>query len=205
MPKKQNKNTPVVTIPETKEELEKVINPKHLLFSIEYVKDFNGADAYMRAGFKTKNYETAKVNASKLLANTNIKKYVELLKAEVAKDVTDKTKVDVAYVVNNLVEILERCMQIRPVIDPKTGEHLLTQTKNGELAAAYIFNAKDSISALSLLSEHLPDWKTKQDDGKDKPNNVIIELNNYMGQPMNTYFPITKETKHLAELLGIIK
>ena len=59
------------------------LNPRHELFCQEYVSGacLNATKAYM-AVYPTCKYDTAKVNASKLLTDTNIKKRVDELKAE---------------------------------------------------------------------------------------------------------------------------
>lgn len=49
---------------------------KQKLFVEQYIYDWNGTRAYKEA-YKTTNDETAKVNASRLLTNANIQKYIE--------------------------------------------------------------------------------------------------------------------------------
>lgn len=193
--KKQNKNLPVVIDPETKEELEKVLTDKQQLFCLEFIKDFNATEAYKRAGYKCRG-NAASVEASKSLRNPNISKYIDILK----KEIVQSTKIDIEYIIKNTVEIIERSMQHRQVFD-REGNAVLAQTANGELAAAYIFDAKSALGGLALLSEHLPDWKKQED--KTAVGGIEITLNNYLGQPNNTYFPVTPETEHLAKLLGI--
>lgn len=193
--KKPTKNLPVVIEPETKEELEKVLTDKQQLFCLEYIKDSNATDAYKRVGYKCSD-NTARANGSRMLTNANIQKYIEILK----KEIVESTKIDIEYIIKNTVEIIERSMQHRQVFD-REGNAVLTQTPNGQLAAAYIFDAKSALGGLSLLTEHLPDWKKQEDE--NKIGGIEITLNNYLGQPNNTYFPVTPETEHLAKLLGI--
>lgn len=196
--KKQSKNKPVVVVPETKEELEKVLTDKQKVFAVEYLKDFNGSAAYIRSGYKGSS-KTAKVEASKHLTNPNLLKYINILKTEI----TTAKKLDIDYIIDNAKEILERCLQHRPVLDSK-GNQIIIQTPAGELAAAYIFDSKGGTGALRLLAEHVPNWKVNPDDGdKNKNSGMQIILNNYLGQPNNAYFKITPETAHLAKLLGI--
>ena len=192
----KNKNLPVVIDPKTKEELEKILTDKQQMFCLEYVKDFNGGGAYLRAGYNVSE-KVANTNASRLLTNANVSKYVELLKSDIVK----RTEIDIDYIIKNTTEIIERAMQHRQVID-RDGNAVLVQTPNGQLAAAYIFDGKTALTGLSLLSEHVPGWKVAVDD-KEKGQSIEIILNNYLGQPNNTYFPVTKETEHLAKLLGV--
>lgn len=66
-------------------EVEKVVEnddltEKQRLFCIYYIEDFNATKAYKRA-YKC-NYSTAKVNASRLLTNVNVKKEIQRLTIE---------------------------------------------------------------------------------------------------------------------------
>lgn len=59
------------------------LTEKQMNFCIYYAKSFNAAKSYMKAyGCK---YETAVVNASKLLTNSNIRKTIEEIKASRAQ------------------------------------------------------------------------------------------------------------------------
>jgi phage terminase small subunit len=50
----------------------KLTNARHEAFCLEYMKDRNGSAAYKRAGYKPKNDDVAKANASRLLTNANV-------------------------------------------------------------------------------------------------------------------------------------
>lgn len=66
---------------EVKEVLENTeLTEKQRLFCIYYIEDFNATKAYKKA--YDCSYATAKVNASKLLSNTNIKKEIDRLTKE---------------------------------------------------------------------------------------------------------------------------
>ena len=57
------------------------MNQKHLLFIQNYLIDGNGTQAYLKA-YPNVTYETAYVNASKLLRNPKVKEAVEAGKKE---------------------------------------------------------------------------------------------------------------------------
>lgn len=57
------------------------LTESELKFCSEYAIDHNGTRAY-RLAFPTRSYETAKVNASKLLTKPNVKKEIAALEAE---------------------------------------------------------------------------------------------------------------------------
>jgi phage terminase small subunit len=184
-------NLPVIIIPKTKEELEKVLTDKQKVFCYEYLIDFNATSAAKRAGYSEKtSYSIGQENLKK----PEIEKYITILKNERS----ERTKIDLDWVINNIVEIINRCMQHRQVFD-REGNAVLTQTPSGELAVAYTFNASGALSGLALLAQHVPGWKVEGE--ADKGEKIEIVLRNYLGD--NTYFPVTPETEHIAKLLGI--
>ena len=60
------------------------LKAEHKVFSQEYVIDWNGTRAYQVA-YPSCSYDTAKVNASKLLTNTNILSYIEEIQQDIKK------------------------------------------------------------------------------------------------------------------------
>lgn len=72
------------------------------LFCQEYLKlGMNGTQAYMKVYKSCKKEETARVNASRLLTNANIKKYIEELQAKVE----EKAIVSIEDIVKELTAI----------------------------------------------------------------------------------------------------
>ena len=57
--------------------MDKELNAKQKIFCEEYAKHGNGTLAYKKAYPTTKKDDTAKANASRMLTNDNIKKYVQ--------------------------------------------------------------------------------------------------------------------------------
>lgn len=112
------------------------------LFCQEYVVDYNGTQAAIRAGYKEK---SAKVTASKLLTNANILARVH----ELQKDQLDRLAVSQDYVVLQLLETYKCCREPSPVMqyDPSTGEM--------EETGMYQFDSKGALRALELLGKHL--------------------------------------------------
>lgn len=76
----------------------KLDNAKHEAFSQEYIVDFNGSEAAIRAGYAK---ASARITASKLLTNPNIQERTQELSLERAK----RVEIDADYVLNRLVEI----------------------------------------------------------------------------------------------------
>jgi phage terminase small subunit len=68
------------------------LNDKQKRFCLEYMKDFNGAQAALRSGYSQKN---SHVSAASLLSNPNIQAYLAELKAELKQ----KTEISLEMVV----------------------------------------------------------------------------------------------------------
>lgn len=112
------------------------------LFCQEYVVDYNGTQAAIRAGYKEK---SARVTASKLLTDANILARVY----ELQKEQLDRLAISQDYVVLQLLETYKCCREPSPVMryDPSTGEMEETGT--------YQFDSKGALRALELLGKHL--------------------------------------------------
>lgn len=55
------------------------LNPQQIKFCLEYVKDYNGTQAAIRAGYEEK---SAHVQASRMLKKDKVKKFIESLDSE---------------------------------------------------------------------------------------------------------------------------
>lgn len=112
------------------------------LFCQEYVVDYNGTQAAIRAGYKEK---SARVTASKLLTNANILARVH----ELQKEQLERLALSQDYVVLQLLETYKCCREPSPVMryNPLTGEM--------EETGMYQFDSKGALRALELLGNHL--------------------------------------------------
>jgi len=63
-----------------KPELKKLLTPKQVIFCHQYIIDWNGTRSYKAAYVGCKKDSSARANASILLTNTNICKYIDLIK-----------------------------------------------------------------------------------------------------------------------------
>ena len=146
----------------------KELNEKQKVFVSEYLKDFNGTRAYKAAYPSCKTDGTARANASKLLANTNIQQAMQ----EKANEHLEKLDVDTNYIIGNIKEITERCMQHVPVMvfNPITKcmeqETVELFDENGNPAGetgVYTFNARDGLKGLELLGKYKNIFKENVD------------------------------------------
>lgn len=118
------------------------MTPKQERFCREYIIDYNGKQAAIRAGFSEK---TAKSQATHMLRKAEILACVRAMQHEQA----ERLAVSADFVILRLVETLERCMTAQPVMvwDPSTRQ----KVESG----AYTFDSKGALRALELIGKHL--------------------------------------------------
>jgi phage terminase small subunit len=73
----------------------------HAAFVREYIKDYNGAQAAIRAGYPK---SRARKTASEILARPEVKEDVQRRATAIDTQVTERTAIDKAWVVSKLVE-----------------------------------------------------------------------------------------------------
>lgn len=104
------------------------MNEKQEIFVREYLKDFNGTRAYKEA-YDTKDDRVAGTGAWRMLKNVEIQKAIQ----EQANKTLEEVDIDVAYIVNNIKEVTERCMK---------------QDEKGKI------DAKNALRGLELLGKY---------------------------------------------------
>lgn len=119
------------------------LTDKQAAFVREYLVDLNATQAAVRAGYSAK---TASRIGPELLGKTCVREAIEKAQARRAR----RVEVTQDYVLENLVEIVERTMQRAPVLDRK-GEPVTDE----EGRAVWQFDAKGANKALELLGKHL--------------------------------------------------
>lgn len=118
------------------------LKKKQIRFCEEYIKDYNGTQAAIRAGYKESN---AAAQASRLLKNPELieeikKKQKELLKASCLTE---------EKVINHLEEILDRCLSKNAVTEWDYNEHRMIET------GQWTFDSKGALKAIEMLGKHL--------------------------------------------------
>ena len=117
-------------------------------FCEEYVIDYNASRAAISVGYSE---GCAGQMAYAILQTPEAKEYVNLLR----RQQTIRSKVNADYVLEAIVETLERCRQdIRPV-HVKGGGVAVVQDKEGNPANAFKFDAKNVLKAAELLGKSL--------------------------------------------------
>ena len=123
------------------------LTPRQARFVGEYLIDLNGTQAAIRAGYSEK---SAKQQGSRLLTNADVQAAVVKGQAEKA----EKLGLSQEWVLRRLVQVVERCLQAEAVVD-RMGEPVIIETPEGEMGAAYTFQAAGANRALELLGKHL--------------------------------------------------
>jgi len=124
------------------------LTAKQQRFIEEYLVDLNATRAYM-AAFGSKNERAAAASAAKLLRKANISAEIARRQAERSQ----RVQVTQDYVLTNLTEVVERCMQRAPVMVRK-GRHMV-QLVDEEGRDVWQFDARGAVGALNLLGQHL--------------------------------------------------
>lgn len=130
-------------------------NEKHEKFAQGLAEGKSKSEAYKEAG-----YEPHAGNATRLSQNEKVKARAEELKAAVVQSVIARNVASKEYVLEALVDTLERCRQASPVIDRK-GEIVMVETPEGELVPAYVFDAKNVLRSAELLGKELGMFKER--------------------------------------------
>jgi len=131
-----------------------MLKEKHRLFIAEYLKDSNGMQAAIRAGYSP---DSAHVTATRILGNAKVKE--ELQKQLEAR--SQRVLVDADYVLGSLKEVAERCMQAKPVMVKRGKEVVQKVDEDGE--GVWEFDSAGANRALELLGKNLALFTDKVD------------------------------------------
>jgi phage terminase small subunit len=80
----------------------------------------------------------------------------------VVETIAERAALTKEFVIAGLMEIVERTMQHRPVLDA-FGNPVVVETPNGDLAAAYRFDPKNAKAAYELLGKELGMFVERKD------------------------------------------
>lgn len=123
------------------------LTAKQQRFVDEYLKDLNATQAAIRAGYSKK---TAASIGQENLTKPEIDKALK----EAMQGRSERTAITQDYVLAGIVEVIERCRQVAPVLD-RAGAQIFVETPEGEMAPAFGFDAKNVLKGFELLGKHL--------------------------------------------------
>lgn len=132
------------------------LKKKQIKFCEEYVKDYNGTQAAIRAGYKESN---AASQACRLLKNDEVIKFIK----ENQKELQKKSCLTEEKVISQLEEILDRCLTKNAVTEWDYNEHCMVET------GQWTFDSKGALKAIELLGKHLGMF--------EKTDNINLTLN----------------------------
>lgn len=122
-------------------------NIKHEKFVQNLVKGLTNGEAYLKAGYDAKNADVASAAATRLLKDVRITARLAELTQRVADSAAEKISISKSWVLNKLVENVERSMQVRPVKKKVDGE----EVDSGE----FRYDGSVANKALELLGKEL--------------------------------------------------
>lgn len=139
------------------------LTPQQEMFCQEYIVDYNGTQAAIRAGYSEK---TADVQAVRLLRNVKVLSRVRAIQ----KERLEKLAVTQESVILKLLEIYDRCMQANPVMEWDYNERKYVET--GE----YTFDSRGALNALEMIGKHLAMFTNKIEHSGDIKNDLTISI-----------------------------
>jgi phage terminase small subunit len=120
------------------------LTPKQRMFVSEYLIDLNATQAAVRAGY-------CATFGCQLSAKPHISRAIE----EALKERSKKAGIDAQWVLDNLVEVSQRCMQKSPVMEFDPASRQIVQATDDEGRAIWSFDSKGANQALQLIGKHL--------------------------------------------------
>ena len=123
------------------------LTAKQQRFVDEYLKDLNATQAAIRAGYSKK---TAASIGQENLTKPEIAKALK----EAMQGRSERTAITQDYVLAGIVEVIERCRQVSPVLD-RSGAQVFVDTPEGDMAPAFGFDPKNVLKGFELLGKHL--------------------------------------------------
>ena len=173
------------------------LNDRQLRFCKEYVVDLNGTQAAIRVGYSKK---AACEQASRLLGEANIKAEISKLQEKVS----EKTKTTAAWVINNLREVVERCMQKTPVMVYDREERCKVQVEDEEGNGVWQFDSAGANRALELIGKHVGAFPDKlQVDLKQDYGVIVLPAKRPAGSPVPSDEEIKANKIDLQALNGV--
>lgn len=134
-------------------------------FCQEYLKDLNGTQAAIRAGYSQKSAHT---EASRTLKIVKVHQRVQELMEARAKS----TAITAEYVLKTIRDTVERCKQAEPVLDDE-----------GEPTGEYKFEHSGVLKGAELLGKHLRLFTEKHEHSG--PDGKAIEVRNLTDEQLD--------------------
>ena len=139
------------------------LTEKQKRFADYYIETGNASDAYIRAGYKVKGSEVAKVNASRLLTNANVTAYVQqMMESKDNERIASQDEI-LAY----LTKVLRGEMKEETLVGVGKGAQVIDDIE---------VSAKDRIKAAELLGKRYAMWTDKQQIDGNVPVMIVDDV-----------------------------
>ena len=136
------------------------LNEKQKQFCNEYLIDFNGTQAAIRAGYSKK---TAYSMANENLRKPEIQAYLK----ELIENRNERVQITQDEVIRDIIEVKNRCMQKAPVMF--MGKHVQDESGNN----LWKFDSQGANKALDMLAKHTGLYEV---DNKQKAGiNIVVQ------------------------------
>ena len=145
------------------------LNYKQEQFCFEYLKDFNGTQSAIRAGYSKR---TARNIAAENLAKPHLRAYIDQLR----KERNARTLVDADFVINGLKEVASRCLQKVPVTEWDYESKCIKHRRDDTDNYIWEFDSAGANRALELLGRHVGLFDKKNIDYNNMPVDVMDKL-----------------------------
>ena len=142
------------------------LNDMQERFCNEFIQDWNGTQAAIRAGYSEK---TASAQGSQLLNLLKIKKRINQLSEPITARVVESVKIDREWIVNKAAVIVESCLQMFTLKD-KQGNPVLDDNGN---PIRQPINPKAVNASLSLIADVLALKTTTQLNVEMTPKQLL--------------------------------
>lgn len=148
-------------------------NQRQELFCREYIVDYIGGKAAIRAGYAE---GSARSTASKLLTNPDILARVR----ELQKEQMERLSLNADMVVLEILDTYRSCRQGTPVLQRNK------TTGKWEESGIYQFDSHGALKALELLGKHLGVFDKKPVGQEPGENNLLEKILEGAGGEINT-------------------
>lgn len=149
------------------------LTDKQRIFANEYLVDLNATRAYKKAYKSCKKEETARANASRLLTNANVKKYID----EKMKEIDDKSIAKVEEVLKYLTKGMRQEIEEEVVVTENVGDYMSEARIVKKKIAA-----KDAIKCAELLGKRYRLFVDKVEQKVDTTVNSTAKLDSILNQ-----------------------
>ena len=145
--------------------MSKELSPKQSRFVDEYLKDLNATQAAIRAGYSKKTAH--RIGAENMQKPAIVDAIQERMDRR-----AERTEITADYVLHGIAKNIARCEQGSPVLD-RNGEPVMTETPDGQIAAAWRYDPTNALKGYELLGKHLKLFTDKHEHAG--PNGGPVE------------------------------